>query len=276
MSDATASEPSPPSDKLGLFLIGYGRIPDDREDHGRRVRDRPPHRRRRRDHLLGTMSPRAHTLTSITRRSGRTTSSPASTPYGDTETHFFGAHVTQMFDEHWGVGAVAGAVELASATDANLFSDGLRGGGGAEPRVEPVEDLHHGDGSDRPDAVRSGPDAVAVHPSGSGPPRRISTSRSARPDTTNGVFSTWYVTNDRAASVRVSLSYDTANYGLRDGAFAEFYTRRDTAARDVHAVPLRKPSVAARAEVTLQYRKVSTRITPASRLLDQASPRSSH
>ena len=253
MSDATASEPSPPSDKLGLFLIGYGeyrptakimdgasgtvrRTVADGEiiyshdvaegthldldyeakwTHNEFTASRPTATRR----LISSArtSRRCSTSIGASARSPRSNWRPRPTP--------------TSFRTVCAAGGGASLVWNPSKTFTTETGLTVQTQFGQDPTPSPYIRWKWAAAKNFDFEIR----ATGL---------------------TNGVFGTWYVTNDRATSVRVSLSYDTANYGLRDGAFARGFYTGETPLRVTFTQFLCENFfVAARAEVTLQHRE---------------------
>ena len=177
-----------------------------------------------------------------------------SAPYGDTESHFFGAHVAHLFDEHFGIG-FAGGVELASETDADLFRDGIRGGAGASFVWNPSKTFTTETGLTIQSQFGRDPSASPYVV------WKWIVSKNFEfnircTGLTNGISGTWWVTDDKATSVRLSVSYDTANYALRSGSFAEGFYTNDTPVR-LSVTQFLTPHlfVTARGEITLDHRE---------------------
>lgn len=175
-------------------------------------------------------------------------------PYGDTESHFFGVHSVHMFDKEFGIGGVA-AVELASETSADLLREGLRGGAGASFVWNISDTLKTETGGSIQTMFGDSPMLSPY----------VSWKWLARPDLElearasgrqNGVQGVWYITENKATSLRVSLMYETSNYALRDGAGAEGVFVGEVPLRVTFTQFLCKEFfVAARAEVTLTHRE---------------------
>lgn len=175
-------------------------------------------------------------------------------PYGDTESHFFGTHAVHMFDKEYGAGLIA-AVEFAAETRADLFRDGLRGGAGAS-FVWNISDT-----------VKTETGATVQTLFGDSPTLSpyVSWKWLARPDLElelratgrmNGVLGTWFITENKATSLRVSLMYEPMNYALRDGSGAEGLFIGETPLRVTFTQFFSKNFfVAARVEATLTHRE---------------------
>lgn len=139
-------------------------------------------------------------------------------PYGDTWSHFFGAHATRMTGETWGVGAVA-AVEFAAENEADLLSDGFRGGGAITSLYKPSDRLSMETGIAAQSQFGQGP-VFYPYVRWKWSPRRDLELEARVTGLQNGVAATWFVTDNKATSVRVSLFYETATYALRDTSAA--------------------------------------------------------
>lgn len=182
----------------------------------------------------------------------------ATVPYGDTESHFFGAHISHLFDENYGFGVVGG-LELASETAADLFRDGIRGGAGASFVWNPSKTFTTETGITVQTQYGRNPtlSPYVVWRWVLSPSLELGVRCTGL---TNGVSGTWWVTENKATSVKLSLSYDTANYALRDGAIADGYYTGDVPVRLVVTQFLTPHLfVAARGEVTLIHRETFSR-----------------
>ncbi len=175
-------------------------------------------------------------------------------PYGDTETHFFGAHATRMFNERWGAGLVA-AVELASETSADLFRDGLRGGAGATLLWHPADGLTLETGGLIQTQFGRDP-MLSPYVKWKWAAHANLELEARATGLQNGLAATWYVTDNKATSVRLSCFYETATYALRPGAGAEGVFTGEVPLRLILTQFLTETVfVAARAEVTLFHRE---------------------
>ncbi len=143
----------------------------------------------------------------------------AGAPYGDTESHFMGTHALHMFDKTWGAGVI-GAVELASETSADLLGDGVRGGAGASVVWKPSDTLSMETGA----AIQT---LFGQKPTLSPYVRwKWLATKNLELEVRaiglqNGVAGTWFITDNKATILRVSLFYETAQYALRQGAGAD-------------------------------------------------------
>ena len=175
-------------------------------------------------------------------------------PYGDTQSHFFGMHAAHTFDSEWGAGLV-GAVELAAEDAADLTRDGLRGGGGPTVMWMPNDSVSMETGA----LVQTqfGRDAKIIPYLKWRWAAHKNLDLEARvTGLQNGVAALWYLTDNKATSVRLSCFYETATYALRDGAGAEGVSTGEVPLRLIFTQFLNETVfVAARAEITLFHRE---------------------
>lgn len=176
------------------------------------------------------------------------------TPYGDTETHFFGAHVAHMISSEWGAGVV-GAIEFASETSADLFRDGLRGGGGLTAVWKPSASVSLETGAMIQSQFGRTPRSLpylrwkwAVNPHLDLEARVTGLQ--------NGVSATWYLTDNKATSLKLTCFYETAAYALHEGAGADGVSTGELPLRLTATQFLNETLfVAARAEIILCHRE---------------------
>jgi hypothetical protein len=115
---------------------------------------------------------------------------------------------------------MVGAVELAAETSADLLGSGVRGGAGATAIWKPSESVSTETGLSL--QTQFGQRATPA-------PYLRWKWRAAKNlelelrsiGLQNGVVGTWFITDDKASSLRASLFYETAQYALRAGAPAD-------------------------------------------------------
>lgn len=213
-----APEPSAKSEKSGLIAIGYGeyQAPADLSHGGvgtvsRTVAD---------GEFIYTGAVSADTTLLLDYEAKWTHNRfSGAAPYGDTESHFMGAHAIHMFDDTWGAGFV-GAVELASETSADLLGDGVRGGVGASVVWKASDTLSTETGFSIQSQFGRKPTPSPFIK------WKWLVSKSVELELRatgmqNGITGTWYITDNKATSLRVTLFYETVQYALRSGAGAD-------------------------------------------------------
>ncbi len=140
----------------------------------------------------------------------------AAAPYGDTQSHFLGAKYNRMTDARHGFGVVGGA-ELAAENEADLLGDGRRGGIGPTVLWNPSAKFTTETGVTvqtqfgRPATVS--PYVKWVYTPGAAAEFEVRAT-----GLQNGLLGTWFITENKATSLRLSLMYETMQYALRDGA----------------------------------------------------------
>jgi hypothetical protein len=248
-----APETAPKSDKIGLYVIGYGayQAPADLSHGGTGTVQRTTW-----DGEVAYTGPVGDDTTLDLDYEAKWTHNRFSdvAPYGDTESHFMGAHAVHMFEKTWGVGVV-GAVELASETAADLLGDGVRGGAGASVMWKPSNTL----------SMETGASIQTQFGQRATPSPYIRWKWLAAKNLElefratglqNGFSGTWFITDNKATSVRVSVFYENAQYALREGAGADGVAIREIPLRVTFTQFLNESFfVSLRAEAMLFHRE---------------------
>lgn len=175
-------------------------------------------------------------------------------PYGDTRSHFFGAKIGHMIDATYGAGLIGG-FEFAGEDQVDLLRDGLRGGLGITFLYNASETFTTETGASIQTMFGQDPRlSPYIKWKWQAAPQLELELRAT--GIQNGIVGTWYVTENKATSVRVSLWYETSLYALREDAPAEEVNMGETTLRLTLTQFLSEMVfVAARAELSLTHRE---------------------